>query len=115
MLLNIYIAQMKLFNEHDTVIYTDNEGRLIDTFVIYDTDLLTGLTHINHENLKVMGESLQLHPCTTVSKYHLPMSDAFSFEIFKKLKDKFDDRANDAIRRDLKVEPVYDERLAQAS
>jgi hypothetical protein len=106
---------MKLFNEHDTVIYTDKEGRQIDTFVIYDTDLLTGLTHINHENLKVPAEALQLHPGTAVPKYHLPMSDAFSFEIFKKLKEKYDDRENDAIRRELKVEPVYDGRMAQAS
>ena len=114
-MLGIYIAQMKLFNEHDTVIYTDNEGRLIDTFVIYDTDPLTGLTHINHENLTVAGEALQLHPDTAVPKYHLPMSDAFSFEIFKKLKEKYHDRENDAIRRQLKVEPAYNGQLAQAS
>jgi len=106
---------MKLFNEHDTVIYKDNKGRLIDTFVIYDTDPLTGLTHINHENLKVSTEALQMHPDTAVPKYHLPMSDAFSFEIFKKLKEKYDDRETDAIRRELKVEPEYGGELAQAS
>lgn len=106
---------MKLFNEHDTVIYTDSEGKTIDTFVIYNTDPLTGLTHINHENLKVPATALQIHPCTVVSKYHLPMSDAFSFEIFKKLKEKYDDHTDDAIRRELKVEPVYNDRLAKAS
>ncbi len=106
---------MRLFNEHDTVIYTDNEGQLIDTFVIYDTDPLTGLTHINHRNLKVSAEALQLHPATAVPKYHLPMSDAFSFEIFKRLKEKYDDRENDAIRRELKVEPVYKDEFARAS
>lgn len=105
---------MKTFNEHDTVIYTDTTGRLIDTFVIYDTDPLTGLTHINHENLKVMPETLMVHP-KTVEKHHLPMNDAFSFEIFKRLKEKYDDKANDAIRRPLKVTPVYNEELAKAS
>src|SRR3569833_575325 len=105
---------MKTFNEHDTVIYTDTTGRLIDTFVIYDTDPLTGLTHINHENLKVMPETLKVHP-KTEEKHHLPMNDAFSFEIFKRLKEKYDDKANDAIRRPLKVSPVYNEELAKAS
>ena len=105
---------MKTFNEHDTVIYTDTTGRLIDTFVIYDTDPLTGLTHINHENLKVMPETLMVHP-KTVEKHHLPMNDAFSFEIFKRLKEKYDDKANDAIRRPLKVTPAYNEELAKAS
>ncbi|MES2107568.1 MAG: hypothetical protein V4577_02390 [Bacteroidota bacterium] len=105
---------MKRFNEHDTVIYTDITGRLIDTFVIYDTDQLTGLTHINHENLKVPAEALIIHP-VTIQKHHLPMDDAFSFEIFKKLKEKHDNRVNDAVRRPLKAAPVYSEELAQAS
>ena len=105
---------MKTFNEHDTVIYRDAAGRSIDTFVIYDTDPLTGLTHINHENLRVRADALSVHP-KTVEKHHLPMDDAFSFEIFKKLKEKYDDSANDAIRRALKVAPVYREELAQAS
>ena len=106
---------MKTFNEHDTVIYTDAEGSLIDTFVIYDTDPLTGLTHINHENLKVPVDTLTLHPNTVAQKHNMPMNDAFSFEIFKKLKEKFDDTENQAIRRELKVEPVYNAQLAQAS
>ncbi|MDP9080605.1 MAG: hypothetical protein M3O71_24530 [Bacteroidota bacterium] len=106
---------MKKFNEHDTVIYTDAAGILIDTFVIYDTDALTGLTHINHENLKVPEEALTLHPNTIVQKYNMPMNDAFSFEIFKKLKKKFDSNEGEAIRRELKVEPVYNAKLAKAS
>ena len=106
---------MKKFNEHDTVIYTDTEGQQIDTFVIYDTDPLTGLTHINYNNLKVADDFLKVHPKTAVEKYHLPMNDAFSFEIFKKLKEKFDDTENQAIRRELKVEPAYNDQLAQAS
>ena len=78
---------MEQFNEHDSVIYTDNDGRQIDTFVIFDTDPSTGLTHINHENLNVASNTLALHPMT-VPKHHLPMRDAFSFEIFRKLKEK---------------------------
>ena len=78
---------MKTFNEHESVIYTDAEGKLIDTFVVFDTDKDTGLTHINHMNLKVPVDSLHLHPAS-IAKYNLPMQDAFSFEIFKKLKDK---------------------------
>ena len=105
---------MKTFNEHDTVIYKDATGRLIDTFVIYDTDPITGLTHINHENLKVPADVLTVHP-RTVEKHHLPMNDAFSFEIFKKLKEKYDNKANDAVQIALKVEPVYKEELAKAS
>lgn len=105
---------MKRFNEHDTVVYKDAAGRLVDTFVIYDTDPLTGLTHINHENLKVPAEALTIHP-RTIEKHHLPMNDAFSFEIFKKLKEKYDNKENDAIRRPLKVTPVYNEELAKAS
>jgi len=105
---------MRTFNEHDTVIYTDADGRAIDTFVIFDTDPATGLTHINHENLKVQAENLVIHP-KTVEKHHLPMNDAFSFEIFKKLKEKYEDAGNDAVRRELKVEAVYKDELAQAS
>jgi len=105
---------MRTFNEHDTVIYTDAEGRKIDTFVIFDTDTATGLTHINHENLKVPAESLVMHP-KTIEKHHLPMNDAFSFEIFKKLKEKYEDKGNDAVRRELKVETVYNDELARAS
>lgn len=79
---------MKRFEENASVVYTDNEGRQIDTFVIFATDVETGLTHINHENLKVSVDALRLHE-KTVGKYHLPIADAFSFEIFKKLRDKY--------------------------
>lgn len=82
------MKDMKRFEENASVVYTDNEGRQIDTFVIFATDGETGLTHINHENLKVPLETLRLHE-KTVGKYHLPIADAFSFEIFKKLRDKY--------------------------
>ncbi|MET3980235.1 hypothetical protein ABIB62_002424 [Mucilaginibacter sp. UYP25] len=79
---------MKQFKENASVIFTDSEGRQIDTFVIFDTDKLTGLTHINHENLKVSGDSLVLHS-KTVGLYHMPLTDAFSFEMLSKLKAKY--------------------------
>jgi len=105
---------MKLFNEHDSVIYTDAEGRMIDTFVVFDTDESTGLTHINHENLKVAADALKLHP-VTIEKHHLPMRDAFSFEIFKKLKEKFNELDKQPLKRKLKAEPGYQNILAKAS
>ncbi|PJJ83314.1 hypothetical protein [Mucilaginibacter auburnensis] len=79
---------MKAYKANASVIYTDTEGNRIDTFVIFDTDHLTGLTHINHENLKVGADRLQLHP-KTVCDYHLPLEDAFSFELLKKLREKY--------------------------
>ncbi|WP_214071714.1 hypothetical protein [Mucilaginibacter sp. dw_454] len=79
---------MKRFDENVSVVYTDTEGRQIDTFVIFATDEETGLTRINHENLSVPAESLRLH-AKTVGKYHLPIADAFSFEIIRKLRDKY--------------------------
>ena len=79
---------MNHFNENATVIYTDQNGRHIDTFVVFDTDDVTGLTHINHENLRVPAGQLKLH-AKTVCKYHMPLADAFSFEILKKLKNKY--------------------------
>ncbi|MGZ3871265.1 MAG: hypothetical protein ACXVJD_00015 [Mucilaginibacter sp.] len=97
---------MKKFNEHDTVVYTDADGRQIDTFVIHSTDPITGLTHINHENLRVPLVALAVHP-KTVPGFHLPMSDAFSFEIFKKLKEKYENAEGHAIQRKLKVQSVY--------
>jgi len=103
---------MKLFNENDTVVYTDAEGRMIDTFVVFNTDPTTGLTHINHLNLKVPSDNLQLHPLT-IEKHHLPMSDAFSFELYKKLKDKYTEKQ--AIERTLKPKPALKKVLAQAS
>jgi hypothetical protein len=71
-----------------SVIYTDNQGNKIDTFVVFDTDKDTGLTHINHENLKVANDRLVMH-AKTVCQWHLPIDDAFSFEILKKLRDKY--------------------------
>jgi hypothetical protein len=79
---------MKTYKANASVIYTDAKGRKIDTFVIFDTDSHTGLTHINHENLKVAAAQLQMHP-KTVCDYHMPLNDAFSFEIIKKLREKY--------------------------
>ena len=79
---------MKNYKENDMVIYTDARGNCYDTFVIFDTDRLTGLTHINHLNLSVSLDELELHPrsqngCT------IPMDDTYSFELFRQLKEKF--------------------------
>ena len=103
---------MKTFNEHESVIYTDPDGNKIDTFVIYDTDENTGLTHINHMNLQVPTESLQLHPAS-IAKWNLPMQDAFSFEIFKKLKEKYRGAAKPTVKRTLTAQHGY--KLAKAS
>lgn len=79
---------MQYYHQNASVVYTDKEGRQIDTFVIFDTDEKTGLTHINHENLMVKADELCLHE-KTVCKYHLPIQDAFSFEMLKKLRNKY--------------------------
>jgi hypothetical protein len=79
---------MTAFKANASVIYTDPQGKKIDTFVVFDTDRDTGLTHINHENLRVAPTQLVLH-AKTVCDYHLPIADAFSFEILKKLRDKY--------------------------
>jgi hypothetical protein len=79
---------MKNYTANATVIYTDDEGRRIDTFVIFDTDEVTGLTHINHENRRVPADRLELH-AKTVGNWHMPLHDAFSFEMLNKLKDKY--------------------------
>ncbi|WP_374951079.1 hypothetical protein [Mucilaginibacter sp.] len=105
---------MKRFNENETVIYTDEAGRLIDTFVVFDTDLETGITHINHMDLKVNAEKLQLHP-TSIEKYNLPMGDAFSFEIFKKLKEKYGSKNVPSVSRELKKETGHLHVLKRAS
>ena len=66
---------MKHFKENDTVIYTDGEGNRFDTFVIFETDRLTGLTHINHLNLKVTDAELELHPRSLSDQ--IPMDDVY--------------------------------------
>jgi hypothetical protein len=81
---------MEIFKEHDSVVYTDATGKMIDTFVVYETDTQTGLTHINHMDLLVPLNQLQLHPKTLQSN-HVPVCNAFSFEILKKLKAKYTD------------------------
>lgn len=79
---------MKTYKENDSVVYTDEKGNRIDTFVIFDTDHQTGLTHINHLNLKVDTTKLDLHP-RSANRCSMPMNDSFSFELFKQLKEKF--------------------------
>jgi hypothetical protein len=110
--IGLYLLIMKAFNEHESVIYTDAKGRMIDTFVVFDTDIAAGLTHINYMDLQVPTESLQLHPAS-IAKYNLPMRDAFSFEIFKKLKAKYEKPAMPTVKRTLTVEAGY--KLAKAS
>lgn len=79
---------MRQYKENDSVIYTDNEGNRIDTFVIFDTDRQTGLTHINHLNLKVNTAQLELHS-RSANGYAIPMNDPVSFELFRQLKHKY--------------------------
>jgi len=93
---------MKKFKENASVVYTDSEGRQIDTFVIFTTDEVTGLTHINHGNLRVPADRLVLHE-KTVGLYHMPIGDAFSFEMLNKLKEKYQNI--DAQRKTLTLEP----------
>jgi hypothetical protein len=104
---------MKNFKENDVVIYTDREGNHFDTFVIFGNDIDTGLVHINHENLKVSPTVLELHP-SAFSGNAMPFADPYSFMLFNKLKEKYEQKAIE------KVEPVlYDEikkpMLAKAS
>lgn len=107
---------MKTYKENDQVIYTDSEGRKIDTFVIFDTDSTTGLTHINHFNLKVAHAELEIHP-RSFQQGALPINDAFSFELYTRLKEKYaridEDKAKNKsliLYRDIKLPS-----LAQAS
>jgi hypothetical protein len=79
---------MKTFKENDIVIYTDNNGNRFDTFVIFDTNTKTGLTHINHYNLRVSTNALELHP-SALTGTPMPMSDMLSFNLFNKLKEKY--------------------------
>jgi len=79
---------MKTYRENELVIYTDSKGNRFDTFVIFDTDTKTGLTHINHFNLKVNASSLELHPHSLTSN-GVPLSDLLSFRLYSQLKEKF--------------------------
>jgi len=79
---------MKMYRENDSVVYTDEAGRKIDTFVIFDTDHQSGTTHINHLNLKVGADKLELHP-RSANGCSMPMNDSISFELFKQLKEKY--------------------------
>lgn len=79
---------MKMYRENDSVVYTDETGKKIDTFVIFDTDHKSGITHINHNNLKVDANQLELHP-RSANGCSMPMNDSISFELFKQLKEKY--------------------------
>lgn len=95
---------MNIFYANQTVVFKDEQGKLIDTFVLFDTDPETGYTHINYQNLKVSADDLVLHS-KTVGKYHMPMGDAFSFEIFKKLREKHGKPQQNALYREMRVKP----------
>lgn len=105
---------MQYYHQNASVVYTDNKGKQIDTFVIFDTDRQTGLTHINHENLKVPADKLTLHT-KTVCKYHLPIDDAFSFEMIKKLRLKYADIDSKPRRKEAPKEVTKMLVLANAS
>jgi hypothetical protein len=113
----IKISPMRKYKQNDLVIYTDSEGRRIDTFVIFDSEPETGLTHINHFNLKVDQASLELHPCAANTPGIIPMADPISFQLFTRLKEKYS-RIDEAktvnksliLYRDINLPP-----LAQAS
>jgi hypothetical protein len=79
---------MKTYKANDIVIYTDKEGHSFDTFVIFDTDAKTGLTHINHLNLEVSLSELELHP-SSANGNAIPMTDEYSFNLFNELKEKY--------------------------
>ncbi len=82
------LSKMQHYKENDTVIFTDSDGKRFDTFVIFDTDRETGLTHINHYNLKVPSSALRLHP-RSLTGNPAPLADAHSFLLFNKLKEKY--------------------------
>jgi hypothetical protein len=103
---------MNIFYANQTVVYKDEQGNLIDTFVLFDTDPETGFTHINHQNLKVRANELTLHG-KTVGRYHMPLEDAFSFEIFNKLREKHGKPQQNALYREMQVAPPVV--MAQAS
>jgi len=106
---------MKTFKENELVIYTDNEGNRFDTFVIFDTDRKTGLTHINHFNLKVNVAALELHP-RSLSSNGVPLSDLLSFRLFSQLKEKYTQRDEaKKVNTSLVVYRGTEELLANAS
>ena len=104
---------MTTYKEHDSVVYTDSAGNQIDTFVVYGTDAKTGLTHINHMDLIVPLQDLRMHPKTLQSN-HIPISDAFSFEILKKLKAKYTDHDTE-IKTKTMAQPAMMSVYSQAS
>lgn len=97
-------TDLRQYKEFDSVIYTDSEGNRIDTFVIFDTDRQSGLTHINHLNLKVPAAELELHQ-RSASGYANPMSDPLSFELFRQLKQKYVKLDQKESKRELMLYP----------
>ncbi len=104
--------RMQHYTANASVVFTDAEGNHIDTFVIFDTDAGTGLTHINHENLRVPADRLRLH-AKTASRFHLPLEDAFSFEMLKKLREKY--QLIDAQKAEIPVKIAEMQFFAKAS
>ena len=105
---------MKNFKENDVVIYTDKEGNRFDTFVIFGNDLDSGLVHINHENLKVSPAFLELHP-NAFSGNAMPFTDAYSFMLFNKLKEKYEIKAEEKETATLYYKEPKKPLLAKAS
>jgi len=105
---------MKNFKENDVVIYTDREGNRFDTFVIFGNDIDSGLVHINHENLKVSPAFLELHP-SAFSGNAMPFSDAYSFMLFNKLKEKYEIKAEEKEAATLYYKEPKKPLLAKAS
>jgi hypothetical protein len=62
----------------------------------------------------VPSESLRLH-AKTVCKFHLPIADAFSFEIIKMLKEKYPEKREATERRLAKKEVPAVIEFAKAS
>jgi len=105
---------MKNFKENDVVIYIDKEGNRFDTFVIFGNDIDTGLVHINHENLKVSPALLELHP-SAFSGNAMPFSDPYSFILFNKLKEKYEQKAEETTEAVTLYDELKKPMLANAS
>ncbi|MGV8878457.1 MAG: hypothetical protein ACOH2A_05450 [Sphingobacteriaceae bacterium] len=79
---------MKNYKENDRVIYIDDNGLRHETFVIFDTEKRTGLTHIDYANLRVKEDQLKLLFHSS-DWNHRPIQDPLSFELFKYLKRQY--------------------------
>lgn len=79
---------MKRFKEYDRVVYIDDKGLRHETFVVFDTEKGTGLTHIDYANLRVTANQLELLFHSSEWN-HRPIQDPLSFELFKYLKRQY--------------------------